>query len=156
MSWTDQRIDQLKTLWEKGLTASQIADELGGVSRNAVIGKAHRLGLKSRPSPVKANEPEKKVAPKKAVAPAKPMSAAPVRERVAAPSAAAPNPNANAAPQSPSNAAPMPRIVSIGAPAASCAKVLATSRRRFPLHRRAAWFRPSRVPKWPPRLRCST
>ena len=74
MSWTDQRIDQLKTLWEKGLTASQIADELGGVSRNAVIGKAHRLGLKSRPSPVKANEPEKKVGLKKA--PAKPVAAA--------------------------------------------------------------------------------
>jgi GcrA cell cycle regulator len=56
MSWTDQRIDQLKALWDKGLTASQIAEELGGVSRNAVIGKAHRLGLKSRPSPVKAND----------------------------------------------------------------------------------------------------
>jgi GcrA cell cycle regulator len=39
------------------MTASQIADELGGVSRNAVIGKAHRLGLQSRPSPVKPNEP---------------------------------------------------------------------------------------------------
>ncbi|HMQ18772.1 MAG TPA: GcrA family cell cycle regulator, partial [Sphingopyxis sp.] len=50
MSWTDERIEQLRTMWEKGLTASQIADELGGVSRNAVIGKAHRLGLKSRPS----------------------------------------------------------------------------------------------------------
>ena len=60
MSWTDERIDRLKTMWEKGLTASQIADELGGVSRNAVIGKAHRLGLKSRPSPVKANEGEAK------------------------------------------------------------------------------------------------
>ena len=70
MSWTDQRIDQLKTLWEKGLTASQIAEELGGVSRNAVIGKAHRLGLKSRPSPVKANEPEKKTGLKKTPAPA--------------------------------------------------------------------------------------
>lgn len=64
MSWTDERITQLKTMWEKGLTASQIADELGGVSRNAVIGKAHRLGLQSRPSPVKANEaPRKKAAP---------------------------------------------------------------------------------------------
>lgn len=113
MSWTDQRIDQLKTLWEKGLTASQIADELGGVSRNAVIGKAHRLGLKSRPSPVKANEPEKKVAPKKPV-PAKPLAAAPVRERVVAPSAAAPNPASEAAPPAQTNAAPMPRIVSIG------------------------------------------
>ena len=42
MSWTDERINQLRNMWEKGLTASQIADELGGVSRNAVIGKAHR------------------------------------------------------------------------------------------------------------------
>ena len=50
MAWTDERIDHLKKMWEKGLTASQIAEELGGVSRNAVIGKAHRLGLKSRPS----------------------------------------------------------------------------------------------------------
>jgi GcrA cell cycle regulator len=57
MSWTDERIEQLKALWSKGMTASQIADELGGVSRNAVIGKAHRLGLQSRPSPVKPNEP---------------------------------------------------------------------------------------------------
>jgi GcrA cell cycle regulator len=57
MSWTDERIDRLKELWSKGMTASAIADELGGVSRNAVIGKAHRLGLQSRPSPVKPNEP---------------------------------------------------------------------------------------------------
>ena len=49
MSWTDERIDRLKTMWTEGATASQIADELGGVSRNAVIGKAHRLGLESRP-----------------------------------------------------------------------------------------------------------
>lgn len=60
MSWTDERIDQLKGMWEKGMTASQIADELGGVSRNAVIGKAHRLGLQSRPSPVKANDAPRK------------------------------------------------------------------------------------------------
>ena len=58
MSWTDERIATLTKMWEGGATASQIADELGGVSRNAVIGKAHRLGLKSRPSPVKANEPK--------------------------------------------------------------------------------------------------
>ena len=57
MSWTDERIDALKTMWEAGQTASQIAEALGGVSRNAVIGKAHRLGLQSRPSPVKPNEP---------------------------------------------------------------------------------------------------
>jgi GcrA cell cycle regulator len=116
MSWTDQRIDQLKTLWEKGLTASQIADELGGVSRNAVIGKAHRLGLKSRPSPVKANEPEKKAAPKKAAAaaPAKPMAAAPIRPRPAPPMAPTAQPRADGEPGSELKAAPMPRIVSIG------------------------------------------
>ena len=56
MSWTDERIERLKNMWAKGATASQIADELGGVSRNAVIGKAHRLGLEQRPSPVKAGE----------------------------------------------------------------------------------------------------
>lgn len=53
MSWTDERIELLKTYWRQGLSASQIADNLGGITRNAVIGKAHRLGLKARPSPVK-------------------------------------------------------------------------------------------------------
>ena len=66
MSWTEERIERLKKMWHDGATASQIADELGGVSRNAVIGKAHRLGLEARPSPVKAGE--EKVAPKKAAA----------------------------------------------------------------------------------------
>ena len=56
MSWTDERIEQLKSLWQQGMTASQIADALGGVSRNAVIGKAHRLDLQSRPSPVRTGE----------------------------------------------------------------------------------------------------
>ncbi len=72
MSWTDERIDRLKHLWTQGMTASQIADELGGVSRNAVIGKAHRLGLQSRPSPVKPNDPlpaPADVAPKPAISP---------------------------------------------------------------------------------------
>ena len=83
MSWTDERIEKLTKMWEGGATASQIADELGGVSRNAVIGKAHRLGLKARPSPVKANEkPEKPAtAPKKAKAapkPAKPVESSEV------------------------------------------------------------------------------
>jgi len=63
MSWTDERIEKLTKMWEGGATASQIADELGGVSRNAVIGKAHRLGLKARPSPVKPNEKEAGPAP---------------------------------------------------------------------------------------------
>ena len=56
MSWTEERIERLKKMWHDGATASQIADELGGVSRNAVIGKAHRLGLEQRPSPVKPGE----------------------------------------------------------------------------------------------------
>ncbi len=62
MSWTDERIETLKTMWEAGQTASQIAEALGGVSRNAVIGKAHRLELQARPSPVKPNDPEAKAA----------------------------------------------------------------------------------------------
>ena len=48
MSWTDERVETLKKLWTEGLSASQIAKELGGVSRNAVIGKVHRLGLEGR------------------------------------------------------------------------------------------------------------
>ncbi|MEQ5786961.1 GcrA cell cycle regulator [Erythrobacter sp. NFXS35] len=90
MSWTDERIGTLRKMWEGGSTASEIATELGGVSRNAVIGKAHRLGLKARPSPVKANDKKKPAAPKKPVAPApKP----------------APEPRADAAERAPSTAA---------------------------------------------------
>ncbi len=48
MSWTDERVETLKTLWGEGQSASQIAKVLGGVTRNAVIGKVHRLGLASR------------------------------------------------------------------------------------------------------------
>ena len=48
MSWTDERVERLKKLWLDGLSASQIALELGGVTRNAVIGKVHRLGLSGR------------------------------------------------------------------------------------------------------------
>jgi GcrA cell cycle regulator len=48
MTWTDERIETLKKLWADGLSASQIAAELGGVTRNAVIGKVHRLGLSGR------------------------------------------------------------------------------------------------------------
>lgn len=96
MSWTDERIETLKTMWEGGQTASQIAEALGGVSRNAVIGKAHRLGLQSRPSPVKANDAGSTkaapaAAPAKAAAP-KPAAAEPVAapERAARPAPAAP------------------------------------------------------------------
>ena len=48
MTWTDERVELLKKLWTDGLSASQIAAELGGITRNAVIGKVHRLGLSGR------------------------------------------------------------------------------------------------------------
>jgi GcrA cell cycle regulator len=48
MNWTDDRVELLKKLWSDGLSASQIAGELGGISRNSVIGKVHRLGLSGR------------------------------------------------------------------------------------------------------------
>ena len=51
--WTDDRVEKLKNLWLSGLTARQTAEKLGGVTRNAVIGKAHRMGLSQRPQPVK-------------------------------------------------------------------------------------------------------
>ncbi len=122
MSWTDERIDQLKAMWEKGLTASQIADELGGVSRNAVIGKAHRLGLQSRPSPVKPNEAPKKAAPVRKPAPEAeaPKPAAPVQHSAPAPARPAPSvapapAQSAAAPSADAPApAPQPRIISVG------------------------------------------
>ena len=126
MSWTDERIESLRTMWEKGLTASQIADELGGVSRNAVIGKAHRLGLKSRPSPVKATEKIAKpvkaatpAAPRPAAPAAAPRTAAPVAPRPVAalkpePKPVADAPEAEAAPSDAPPKADTPRIVSIG------------------------------------------
>jgi GcrA cell cycle regulator len=92
MSWTDERIERLKSLWTKGMTASHIADELGGVSRNAVIGKAHRLGLQSRPSPVKPNEPEPKpkAKAKEKVQPAPAAARSPAAEAPQRPVAARP------------------------------------------------------------------
>ena len=51
MGWTDERVETLKKLWLDGLSASQIAKSLGGVTRNAVIGKVHRLGLSGRATP---------------------------------------------------------------------------------------------------------
>lgn len=60
MSWTAERVELLKKLWNDGLSASQIAGELGGVTRNAVIGKVHRLGLSGRAkAPAQANKPRR-------------------------------------------------------------------------------------------------
>ncbi|MEM9755711.1 MAG: GcrA family cell cycle regulator [Pseudomonadota bacterium] len=63
MSWTDERVETLKRMWTEGQSASQIAKELGGVTRNAVIGKVHRLGLSNRTgAPAGKAAPEAEVA----------------------------------------------------------------------------------------------
>jgi GcrA cell cycle regulator len=117
MNWTDERIATLTKMWESGATASQIADELGGVSRNAVIGKAHRLGLKSRPSPVKPNE--EKTAVRKAPDPVPAAKARPKPKMpLPAPRAAertAPRPDGETPSQPMPDPRPqMPKIVSVG------------------------------------------
>ncbi|MGA8616056.1 MAG: GcrA family cell cycle regulator [Xanthobacteraceae bacterium] len=62
MSWTDERVELLKKLWSEGLSASQIAAELGGVTRNAVIGKVHRLGLSGRAKSASSGAPRQRKA----------------------------------------------------------------------------------------------
>ncbi|HEX6661315.1 MAG TPA: GcrA family cell cycle regulator [Sphingomicrobium sp.] len=89
MSWTEERIERLKKMWHDGATASQIADELGGVSRNAVIGKAHRLGLEQRPSPVKPGEEKEAKKPAAAPAASAPKATTPAKAGAEAPPAAA-------------------------------------------------------------------
>jgi len=79
MGWTDERVETLKKLWLDGLSASQIAKQLGqGVTRNAVIGKVHRLGLSGRAAPSKPARPAFR-APR----PARPaVAATPVQRRL--------------------------------------------------------------------------
>ena len=62
MSWTDERVELLKKLWSDGLSASQIAAELGGITRNAVIGKVHRLGLSGRAKTASSAAPRQRTA----------------------------------------------------------------------------------------------
>src|SRR5258708_8518641 len=99
MSWTEERIERLKKMWAAGATASQIADELGGVSRNAVIGKAHRLGLEQRPSPVRPGE--EKELKKPVPVPAAPKPPAPKTEPPKPAPAAPPPPTTAHAPPPP-------------------------------------------------------
>ncbi|RMH48508.1 MAG: GcrA cell cycle regulator, partial [Alphaproteobacteria bacterium] len=86
MSWTEERVELLKTMWTEGKSASQIAKALGGVTRNAVIGKVHRLGLSNRnngaaekdePRPAAAAEPPESAEPAAAQAPAPAAEPAP-------------------------------------------------------------------------------
>src|SRR6056300_1947697 len=96
MSWTDERVEILKKMWGEGQSASQIAKELGGVTRNAVIGKVHRLGLSNRAtsnssvkSEAKPKAAPKAAAPKEAPAPKaaepaaeKPSNVTPLRRQI--------------------------------------------------------------------------
>ncbi len=94
MSWTDERVEILKKMWGEGQSASVIAKELGGVTRNAVIGKVHRLGLSNRASSTKA-APKKEAAAKPA---AKPKAAKPAPKPKAEPASEGPA-TQSAAPQ---------------------------------------------------------
>ena len=75
MSWTDERVEILKTMWSEGKSASQIAKELGGVTRNAVIGKVHRLGLSNRNGGGSPAKPAKEKASTREAKAAKPDAA---------------------------------------------------------------------------------
>jgi len=87
MGWTEERVELLKKLWQDGLSASQIAKQLGGVTRNAVIGKVHRLGLSGRATPSK---PARTVL--RTPRPARPASAPSAPRRLAEPMSAHPTP----------------------------------------------------------------
>lgn len=101
MSWTDERVETLKKMWGEGQSASQIAKELGGVTRNAVIGKVHRLGLSNRVGG-KGDEDEGEAAPAAAATSARPE---PVAARPAPEPAEARAPEPRPAPE-PRTAAP--------------------------------------------------
>src|SRR5690606_16813645 len=98
MNWTDERVEKLKKLWSEGLSASQIAAQLGGVSRNAVIGKVHRLNLPGRakaggtqaaarpkrPAPATPRPSNFAARPAAARAVARPMDSAVAKEEIGA------------------------------------------------------------------------
>ncbi|QIR85729.1 GcrA family cell cycle regulator [Paracoccus sp. AK26] len=120
MSWTDERVETLKRMWAEGQSASAIAKELGGVTRNAVIGKVHRLGLSNRndePEPAPAPAPEP-VAEKKADRKPAPTAQAPRPEPQPEPAAPAREETAEEEPVSQPVFTPVPRrpIVPAGQP----------------------------------------
>ena len=91
MSWTDDRVEKLKKMWGEGQSASQIAKELGGVTRNAVIGKVHRLGLSNR-SGGGGTKTEAKAKPAAKAAPKPKAKAKPAEPAAAAAPAPEPRP----------------------------------------------------------------
>lgn len=84
MNWTDERVEKLKRLWSEGLSASQIAAQLGGVSRNAVIGKVHRLSLPGRAKAGGGTSAASRPAKRQTSAPRAPNYAARVSTRTVA------------------------------------------------------------------------
>jgi len=101
MEWTEQRIETLRKLWGQGQTASQIAAILGGITRNAVIGKAHRLGLTGRPSPIKREAGSGNSQPRRKTSAGRqerPLRAAPPLSTTGSNPSAAGLPSANATP----------------------------------------------------------
>jgi GcrA cell cycle regulator len=84
MSWTDERVETLKRMWGEGQSASQIAKELGGVTRNAVIGKVHRLGLSNRVGGKDDDEVEMMADPAPAAPAARAPDPTPINARPAA------------------------------------------------------------------------
>jgi GcrA cell cycle regulator len=99
MSWTDERVELLKKMWGEGQSASQIAKELGGVTRNAVIGKVHRLGLSNRSTGAGAADAGKAEAKAKQPAAKKEAPAAKAKPKETAAPAAAPEPAPTPAPR---------------------------------------------------------
>ena len=105
MSWTDERVEVLKKMWGEGQSASVIAKELGGVTRNAVIGKVHRLGLSNRVTSTTAKPAAKEkaktqakakpAAPATPTAPPKPAAPAPETMRVTPPAVGSAIPSAS-------------------------------------------------------------
>jgi len=113
MSWTDERVELLKKMWGEGQSASQIAKELGGVTRNAVIGKVHRLGLSNRTGGGGTATAPKAEAKPKPVEEAKPAPAP--KEEAAKPEPAA-EPVAAEAASVPRTLPARPKIIPAGQP----------------------------------------
>jgi len=116
MSWTDERVEVLKKMWGEGQSASQIAKELGGVTRNAVIGKVHRLGLSNRASSgggTKAPAPKVDAKPK---APAKPTVKKAAPKKAPEPEVEEPRTMSASPPPQPKSAAARRAIIPAGQP----------------------------------------
>ncbi len=107
MSWTDERVEQLKKMWSEGQSASQIAKELGGVTRNAVIGKVHRLGLSNRTGPATTKPLKEKPKPEALAKPEPIARAAEPRE---------PEPAEKPAPERSQAISPRKQIIPAGQP----------------------------------------